>query len=115
MKKGNTKTIPLQPIKTKVHFDFIEGLVLKRDVTVREARHILKKLLGININNREDHEYAWEYREYNEGLTQDVNKWLKGEIGDEAIQDYAYDCSDESLGFWNCLNVCQYLQKKGII
>lgn len=93
---------------------FPKGFVLKRDLTVRECRHILYSLLGINIATKEDLDNE-EYKEQNEEYVQTVNAWLRGETDDDAIMEFAYDCSDEQLGLMNMLPIVAYLQKKEII
>ena len=54
-------------------------------------------------------------KDYNNELYNDVNDWLVGDTDDYKIAQYAYDCSDESLGMFNMLTITQYLIKKGII
>lgn len=91
---------------------FIDGIVTKRYLSIRECRHILKNILGIDISNRNDFDSKQEYDEYNSELKDNVTEWIDGVKDDQYILDeYAYDCSDEPLGIWNCISVLQYLQK----
>lgn len=94
---------------------FPKGFILKRELTLREARYLMSQLLGIDISDRDCFEFQYEYKEYNDGLCQDVNAWLRGDADDSVIAEYAYDCSDEQLGMHNMLIITQYLIKKGII
>jgi hypothetical protein len=110
------KILNLGKIKLTMHDNgFPRGFILKREMTVREARYLMYELLGINICTSKDFDYAEDYKEYNEELVQDVNDWLAGERDEDSISKYAYDCMDEQLGMHNMLIITDYLQKKGII
>ncbi len=111
MKKFNLGTIKVDMENN----GFPKGLILKRDVTVREARYIMFNLLGINIWVREDCETNEEYKEYNDALTSVVNSWLIGEYDDYALMEYAGDCADEQLGLMNMIPILNYLKKKSVI
>ncbi len=104
--------------KIKVNMEtngFPKGLILNRDLSIRECRHIMYSLLGININTKEDMYDAEEYRDYNNILKDDVNKWLAGNLDDSRIMEYAYDCADEPIGIMNLITILSYLKKKNII
>ena len=92
-----------------------KGLVLKRELNIRECRHIMKNLLMIEINSEEDCYDSEEYKEYNSELQKVVNDWLRGEAEDYSIMEYAYDCSDESIGVMNLIPILMYLKKREII
>lgn len=110
------KTLNLGKIKLTMHDNgFPRGFILKRELTVKEARYLMYELLGIDIGEREDYESQEEYKEYNDRLCWDVNAWLRGDVDESVIAEYAYDCSDEQLGMHNMLIIAQYLIKKGII
>ena len=94
---------------------FVKGFILKRKVTTREARYIMKNIFGIDINNLEDCYDKEEYADYNENLTNCMNNWLVGNVDDSSIMEYAYDCADECLGLFNCIPLVVYLQKNEII
>ena len=68
-----------------------KGLVLKRELNIRECRHIMKNLLMIDINTEEDCLDSEEYKEYNSELKKTVNDWLRGDAEDYSIMEYAYD------------------------
>ena len=51
----------------------------------------MRKFLGIDVNGADEFEDKEEYDEYNNSLTSDVNSWLKGEIEDQILMEYAYD------------------------
>ena len=92
-----------------------KGLVLKRELNIRECRHIMKNLLMIDINTEDDCFDSEEYKEYNSELKTVVNDWLRGDRDDYSIKKYAYDCSDESIGMMNMVPILMYLKKREII
>ena len=95
---------------------FVKGFALKRDASVRECKHIMKNILGIDFFDRDCFEDQSEYKEFNENLVHDVNAWLRGEFEDTALmEEYAPDCSDEPIGVMCLVPVIPYLKKKGII
>lgn len=92
-----------------------KGLVLKRELNIRECRHIMKNLLMIDINTEDDCFDSEEYKEYNSELKKTVNEWLRGDAEDDSIMEYAYDCSDEPIGMMNLIPIIMYLKKHEII
>lgn len=113
MKK--TTTIQLQAVKVLTPNGFSHGLVTKRSVTTREAKHVMRNIFGIDIHVRDCFENQKDYEEYNDELTQNFNDWLNGDADDQTIMDYAYDCSDESIGLFNAFKMAEYLQKRDVI
>jgi len=112
MKKYNLGTVKLEMESN----GFPKGFILKRDLVTKEARYIMNTLLGINLNTLDDDCYdREEYKEYNISITNSVNSWLKGNIDDESLMEYACDCSDEQLGIMKLIPIIQYLKKKNII
>ena len=104
--------------KVKINMEtngFPKGLILNRELTIRECRYILNTLLGINICTKEDMYDTEEYNEYNIELQENVNKWLVGDRDDSTIMSYAYDCSDEPIGIMNLIPILVYLKKKNVI
>lgn len=94
---------------------FPKGLVLSRELTIRECRYIMRELLGIDIQDSDCFEFSVDYKIYNDELCKDVNGWLRGECDERCIMEYAYDCSDEPLGMMNLLPIIMYLKRKNII
>lgn len=111
MKKYNLGTIKVE-MKDN---GFPNGLILNRELTLRECRYILRNLLGIEIGTLEDFYDREEYSDYNDGLKKDVNEWMVGNLDDSAIMEYAYDCSDECLGIMNLIPIISYLKKHKVI
>lgn len=107
------KTFNIGKVSMKMHSNgFPAGLVLKRSLTIRECKHIMKDLLGIDIRSKDDCEDSEEYNEFNEELKSNVNNWLNGECDDNVIMEYAYDCSDDPIGIFNLIPIISYLQKR---
>jgi hypothetical protein len=112
----NKKRFKLGVVDITMHENgFPKGLVLKRDVTTREARYILSKLLGFVLMERNEYDSYIEYADDLEYQTHLVNDWLKGDTDDDNIVEIAGDCSDEKLGLINMVPILSYLKKKGII
>lgn len=115
MQKIKTTMVKLKPIKVLTPNGFSHGLVTKRSVTTREARHIMKNILGIDVNDHDCFEFHEDYKKYNNELTQNFNDWLNGDADDQCIMNYAFDCSDEQIGLFNAFKMAEYLQKRGVI
>ena len=94
---------------------FPKGLILKRDLTLRECKHILGNLLGIELSTREDCYDNEEYQDKMDEYRDTVNAWLRGDADDSAIMGFAFDCTDEPIGIMNLIPIICYLKKKGII
>ena len=111
-KKFNVGTVVMEIPKG----DYIpKGLVLKRELTIRECRYIMRNLLMIEINSEEDCYDSEEYKEYNSELQKVVNDWLRGEAEDYSIMEYAYHCSDQTIGVMTLIPILMYLKKREII
>lgn len=110
------KTFNIGNVKLEMRTNgFPKGFKLKRKLTVRECRHIMYDLLGIDIQTRDCYEFDYDYKDYINGMCKDVNGWLEGDCDDEVIAEYAYDCSNDQLGLINMIPITQYLIKKGVI
>lgn len=95
---------------------YIKGFPIKRELDYREAKYVLDALLGFNIPTSKDFEYTYEYKGYKEGLTKNVNNWLKGDADDFVIKEYAYDMSGDEISWgFQLIAVIDYLKKKKII
>ena len=115
MENIKTTTIKLKSVKVLIPDGFSHGLVTKRPATTREVRHIMKNILGIVVNEKDDMYDKEEYEEYNKELTETFNDWLNGNADDQTIMEYAGDCSDEQIGLFNAFKMAEYLQKRGVI
>lgn len=95
--------------------EFPKGLILKRDLTLRECKYILGNLLGIELFTHEDFNDNEEYQDRMNEYCDTVNAWLRGNVDDSAIMEFAFDCSDDPIDIMNLIPIIQYLKKKGII
>lgn len=110
------KKFDLGIVKTNLQPNgYVKGLVLNRDLTVKECRYIMHDILGIEIMTKDDFDFAYDYTDYNKELVDNVNNWLKGDVDDCTIMEYAYDCADDPIGIMNLIPIIAYLKKKGII
>lgn len=92
----------------------VEGFILKRDVTVREAKYILSTILGFYLQERDDFEDEDAYRFQNSIYANIVNQWLRGQVGDATIMEYAWGCRN-SIGIFNMIPLIKYLKSRNII
>lgn len=116
MTKTKLKNFNIGAVKMTMETNgFPKGLILKRDLTLRECKHILGNLLGIELFTREDSYDNEEYRDKMDEYHDTVNAWLRGNADDFSIMEFAFDCSDEPIGIMNLIPIICYLKKKGII
>jgi len=110
------KKFNLGSVKITTHKNGVpKGLILKRDVTIREAKYILSTLLGFVLYGPGDFSDRDEYRDFLNDYKLVVNRWLRGETSDGDVAAVICDCSGEQLGLMNMIPILSYLQKKGII
>lgn len=111
MKKFNIGTIKMNMQEN----GFPKGLVLNRELTIRECRYIMRELLGIDIQTKDCFDFSEDYKDYNTDLCKNVNSWLRDDCYEDRIMEYAYDCSNEPLGIMSLIPIIVYLRKKNII
>ena len=112
-----TRKVALKPILVSLHQDKeTKGLIVKRELTLQESRYILSNILFVQLSTRSDFEDKEEYAGYNQELTEDVNKWMKGDLGDDVLMNnYASDCGAYPIGIWNSIRIIEYLQARGVL
>lgn len=112
------KTIKLSPVKVTYTSgnNIPSGVVMKRDVTQREARHILENILGFNITDEIEGLEPDEREDFRNEYTDVINKYIKGEA------DWPYLCEAcccyddvDCISYAPFLWMVSYLQEKGII
>lgn len=94
------------------------ALVLKRDLTVREACHCLRNLMGFNFDlSLDDFETKEERDDFRNDITDSFNKYLRGKCDWASLCDatYCYDEDDMGPSISCHLYVLEYLIKKEII
>lgn len=110
------KKVNLGIVKITTHKNGVpKGLILKRDITTREAKYILSTLLGFVLYAPGDLPDRELYREILNDYKVVVNKWLRGETSDGDVAEVAYGDSGEQVGLMNMIPIISYLKKKGII
>ena len=121
IQKSREFLVELKPIKVLLdNNDWVEGLILKREVANDEALYILGNIFGINLDlyyNDFDVEEDWEERdEWEQTVKEDVNNLLIGKIGYDYISEEYANCElldDLNLGIY--LSLLVYLQKIHVI
>lgn len=122
MEKDIIKTITLKPIKAireSKNNPYMRGLVMKRDLTTREACHIYRNIFLFNIDlSLDDFESKSEKEFFYEEITEAMNRYIKGEVEWDRLMDVTY-CYDEDGDYGPSiaahLKLAEYLQKKGVI
>lgn len=123
MEKEITKTITLKPVKCirqSKNNPYMRGLVMKRDLTTREACHIYRNILLFNLDLSLDDFESREERDYfYKDITDTMNAYIKGDCGYRSLCDatYCYDDDDDdnSISIAAHLKLVQYLQEKNVV
>ncbi len=123
MEKEITKTITLKPVKCirqSKNNPYMRGLVMKRNLTTREACHIYRNILLFNLDLSLDDFESREERDYfYKDITDTMNAYIKGDAGWRSLCDatYCYDVDDDDTGpsIAAHLKLAQYLQEKNVI
>lgn len=115
------KTIKLMPVKCirqSENNPYMRGLVMKRDVTVREACHIYRNILLFNLDlSLCDFEDKEERDDFYKDITEKMNLYIKGDVDFGSLCDatYCYDDDDEGVSIGAHLKLVEYLQKRGVL
>lgn len=93
------------------------ALVLKRDLTVREACHCLRNLMGFNLDLCiEEFESKEERNDFRKEITAAFNGYLKGQYDWSSLCDATYCYDDDQGPSIAChLSILEYLIKKSIV
>lgn len=97
---------------------FPKGFILKREPTVREAMHILQKILGFANENYKD----WfgdeiECQDYRKQCRFILTEFLKGDCDWPCLCNETQCYDDDETGFpmASAFTLVYYLKRKGII
>lgn len=121
MEKEIIKTITLRPVRVirqSKQNPYMRGLVLKREVTTREACHIYRNIflfdIDLSLNDMEDKE---EKDYFYSDITEKMNEYLKGNAdwGSLCEATYCYDDDETGASVASHLKLVEYLQKRGIV
>ena len=122
MEKEIVKKITLKPVKCmrqSKNNPYMRGLVMKRDLTTREACHIYRDIFLFNIDLViDDCEGREELKNFYKEITDSLNCYIKGDCGYSSLCDvtYCYDVDEDGgISIAAHLKLAEYLQKKGVI
>lgn len=121
MEKEIIKTIKLNPVKCirqSKNNPYMRGLVMKRNLTRREACHIYREIFLFNLDlSLDDFEDSLEKDNFYTEITEAMNNWIKGDVGWTTICDATYCYDDDEMGpsAASCLKLVEYLQKREVI
>ena len=94
------KTITLRPVRVirqSKQNPYMRGLVLKREVTTREACHIYRNIFLFNIDlSLNDMEDKDEKDYFYSDITEKMNSYLKGDAGWGSLCDSTYCYDDDN-------------------
>lgn len=94
------------------------GLLMKRDLSVREACYCLRNLMGFDINSSiEEFEDEFDRKDYRNNITQALNRYIKGDADWNHLceETYCYDYDNIGPDLVSHLRLVEYLSRKNII
>ena len=122
MEKEIIKTIKLKPFKVirqSKNNPYMRGLVMKRELTTREACHIYREIFLFNLDlSLDDFEDREEKQNFYQEITETMNSYIKGDVcwNDLCEATYCYEDDDEKgTSIASHLKLVEYLQKREII
>lgn len=121
LEKEIIKTIKLNPIKVirqSRHNPYMRGLVMKRELTTREACHIYRDIFLFNLDLAISECFDKEEKtEFYKDITEELNLYIKGEASWNALCDITgcYADDDDTPSIAAHLKLAEYLQKREII
>lgn len=115
--KRRIKLRPIVAFRRSEQNPYMDGLQMKRDLTVREACHIYRNIFLFDIDLSLNESDAKEKKEYYATITAAMNNYIKGDIGWSRLCDetYCYDDDERGPSVASCLKLTEYLQQKGIV
>ena len=115
------KKITLQPVKVvrqSKNNPYMRGLVVKRELTVREACHIYREIYLFNLDlSLDDIDSKEERDDFYKDITEKMNDYIKGDASwsDLCEATYCYDDDDNGASIASPLKCVEYLQSKNVI
>ena len=115
---------PVRCIRQSANNPYMRGLVMKRDLTTREACHIYRNIFLFNIDlalndyDYEGAEGAEEKRQYYKDITDIMNAYIKGDADWSRLCDETYCYDDDETGGVSIaahLKLVEYLQSREVI
>lgn len=121
MDKELIRKISLKPIKAirqSKQNPYMRGLVMKRDLTIREACHIYREIFLFDLDlSLNDFESKDEKDYFYNDITEKMNSYIKGYVGwrDLCEATYCWDDDDTGASVASHLKLAEYLQKRDVI
>jgi hypothetical protein len=121
MEKDIIKKITLKPVKCirqSKENPYMRGLVMKRDLTTREACYIYRNIFLFDLDlSLDDFDDKDEKDYFYNDITDKMNSYIKGDVGwnDLCEATYCYDDDDYGASVACHLKLVEYLQKREVI
>lgn len=121
MEKEIIKTIKLNPIKAirqSRNNPYMRGLVMKRELTTREACHIYRDIFLFNLDLAISECFDKEEKtEFYKDITEELNLYIQGDTTWNALYDVTgcYSDNDEAPSIAAHLKLAEYLQQREVI
>lgn len=109
---------PVRVIRQSKNNPYMRGLVVKRELTTREACHIYREIYLFNLDlSIEDFDSKEERDYFYKDITEKMNAYIKGDASwnDLCEATYCYDDDENGASIASQLKCVEYLQKKGVI
>jgi hypothetical protein len=109
---------PIKAIRQSKNNPYMRGLVMKRDLTNREACHVYREIYLFNLDlSLNDFESKEEKDDFYADITEKMNGYIKGDYSwnDLCEATYCYDEDDNGASVASQLKLVEYLQSKNII
>lgn len=122
MEKEIIKTIklnsPIKAIRQSRHNPYMRGLVMKRELTTREACHIYRDIFLFNLDLAISECFDKDEKtEFYKDITEELDLYIKGEASWNALCDVTgcYADDDDTPSIAAHLKLAEYLQQREII
>lgn len=108
---------PIKCIRQSENNPYMRGLLMKRNLTVKESCHIYRNIFLFNLDltlNECDKE---EKKDFYKDITEKMNNYIKGDVSwnDLCEVTYCYDDDEYGPSIASHLKLVEYLQKKEVI
>ena len=122
MEKDIIKKITIKPVKCirqSKQNPYMRGLIMKRDLTTREACYIYRNIFLFDLDlSLDDFDDKYEKDYFYNDITEKMNSYIKGDVGwnDLCEATYCWSDDDNDGASVAChLKLVEYLQKREVI
>ena len=122
MEKDIIKKITLKPVKCirqSKQNPYMRGLIMKRDLTTREACYIYRNIFLFDLDlSLDDFDDKYEKDYFYNDITEKMNSYIKGDVGWNDLCEATYCWSDDEndgVSIACHLKLVEYLQKREVI